>query len=212
MHVEFNWLMVFRMVERLIDVMIGGGCVYLGYRLFVAMPEKSDSEGKIVLPGGVSIWLSRVGPGIFFALFGVVLVGMSFQNAVETTSESLVPSTSSATTQATLVKHQARAMGGSSNEDVLMAQQRLIEARKYLTALNSKWPRALRRDLPQDQMDNLILARDFAKRQILHAVWSPSWGNFEAFEQWLREGAVMPPPSDLKEAAELYRAGMEGPS
>lgn len=212
MHGEFNWLMALRMVERLIDVMIGGGCVYLGYRLFITMPEKSDSEGKIVLPGGVSIWLSRVGPGIFFALFGVVLVGMSFKNAVETTSESRVPATSSAPTEITLVKHQARAMGGSSDEDGLMAQQRLIEARKYLTELNGKWPRALRSDLPQDQMDNLILARDFAKRQILHAVWKSSWGNFEAFEQWLREGAMMPPPLDLKEAAELYRAGMKGPS
>lgn len=57
-------LLLMRMAERLLGLLAGGLCVVLGYRLFVKLPEKTNSSGKVVLPGGVSIWLSRVGPGI----------------------------------------------------------------------------------------------------------------------------------------------------
>ena len=50
-------LLLMRMVERLLGLLAGGLCIVLGYRLFVKLPEKTDSSGKVVLPGGVSIWL-----------------------------------------------------------------------------------------------------------------------------------------------------------
>ena len=62
-------MLLMRMVERLLGLLSGALCVVLGYRLFINLPEKTDSAGKVVLPGGVSIWLSRVGPGIFFASY-----------------------------------------------------------------------------------------------------------------------------------------------
>src|SRR5882757_2369346 len=80
-------LLLMRMVERLLGLLAGGLCIVLGYRLFVKLPEKTDSSGKLVLPGGVSIWLSRVGPGIFFALFGAAIVSYSFASTVRVTDE-----------------------------------------------------------------------------------------------------------------------------
>ena len=80
------------MAERLLGLLAGGLCVVLGYRLFVKLPEKTDSSGKVVLPGGVSIWLSRVGPGIFFALFGAAIVAYSFASTVKVTNEQTGPS------------------------------------------------------------------------------------------------------------------------
>ena len=73
---------ILRSVERLLGVIIAGLCIYLGFRLFLALPKKSDSTGKLVLPGGLNVYLSRIGPGAFFALFGCALVVMSFKQAI----------------------------------------------------------------------------------------------------------------------------------
>jgi hypothetical protein len=56
---------ILRALERLLDAAIGGLSIYLGYRLFLRLPDKTDSQGKIILPGKISIFLSRVGPGVF---------------------------------------------------------------------------------------------------------------------------------------------------
>lgn len=43
-----------RMGERLLGVLIGGVSVFLGYRLFAKLPDKTNSAGKLILPGGVT--------------------------------------------------------------------------------------------------------------------------------------------------------------
>ena len=77
-----DWIFIFRGVERIVAVAIGGTAIYLGYRLFLSLPEQKDSDGRFLLPGGISIYLSRVGPGAFFALFGCVIVAISFAYSV----------------------------------------------------------------------------------------------------------------------------------
>lgn len=73
---------VMRFVERLIVVL--GACLalYCGYKLFLAMPSREHGAGQLDLPGGVSIHISRVGPGVFFSLFGAVILAMSFHYGV----------------------------------------------------------------------------------------------------------------------------------
>ena len=66
-----------RATERILLVLVGALAVYLGYSLFLHIPTANRSEGKIDLPGGVSIFLTRIGPGVFFALFGVAVIGYS---------------------------------------------------------------------------------------------------------------------------------------
>ena len=74
-----------RAAERILLVLVGALSVYLGYTLFRSMPSVNRSEGKIELPGGVSIFLSRIGPGIFFAHFGCAIIGYSVTKPVEFT-------------------------------------------------------------------------------------------------------------------------------
>src|SRR5262245_58943366 len=74
---------VTRMFERILVVGAGALAIYLGYRLFVNMPEHDKGSGKVVLPGGISIFLSRVGPGVFFSLFGAVILGLSFHYGIK---------------------------------------------------------------------------------------------------------------------------------
>ena len=66
-----------RAVERLLVVLAGAGSVYLGYRLFLKIPFEKDAEGRVVIPHGPEIHLSRIGPGAFFALFGCLVLGTS---------------------------------------------------------------------------------------------------------------------------------------
>jgi hypothetical protein len=46
-------LLQLRVIERVLAVVVGGMSVYLGYRLFIKLPEQMDSSGKVVLPGGM---------------------------------------------------------------------------------------------------------------------------------------------------------------
>ena len=65
---------IFIGIERVLIVIVGGGCIFLGYRLFLNLPERQDSEGRIKLPGDISIYVSRVGPGVFFVIFGSIII------------------------------------------------------------------------------------------------------------------------------------------
>src|SRR5207245_1619184 len=76
-------LLYLRVIERVLAVIIGGLSIYLGYRLFIKLPEQKDSEGKVVLPGDISIFFSRVGPGVFFSLFGAAVVVVSLRQGLE---------------------------------------------------------------------------------------------------------------------------------
>jgi hypothetical protein len=72
-------IILMRMTERLIAVIMGGISIYLGYRLFLDIPYRRNQEkGELELPG-IKLVLSKVGPGIFFAAFGslVLLQSMS---------------------------------------------------------------------------------------------------------------------------------------
>ena len=66
-------VMVLRMTERIIAVLIGGFSIYLGYRLFFHLPFERSHKGELELPG-VKIVLSRVGPGVFFGVFGTLVL------------------------------------------------------------------------------------------------------------------------------------------
>ena len=87
-----------RHLERLLIVCSGMLSIWLGYRLFLAMPAGARGDGEIKLPGGISIFLSRVGPGVFFALFGAVVVAYALQNAVKINSSTPLSETVAAST------------------------------------------------------------------------------------------------------------------
>ena len=154
-------MLLMRMVERLLGLLSGALCVVLGYRLFINLPEKTDSSGKVVLPGGVSIWLSRVGPGIFFALFGAAIVAYSFASTVRVTNEqSMMPSQASPDAPATAValRRQEIAAMSARAAKADTKEQMLIELRGSMTDLNAAIDR-LGRDVappwahPRDRPD-----------------------------------------------------------
>jgi len=74
-------VLMIRMFERIIAVIVGPLAIYFGYKLFLLLPTQNDSKGKIELPG-FSVVLAKVGPGIFFAAFGSILVYQSITHNI----------------------------------------------------------------------------------------------------------------------------------
>src|SRR5262245_48131492 len=72
-----------RHLERLVIALSGALAIWLGYRLFLSMPLAEKGTGKLQLPGGISIFISRVGPGVFFALFGAGVLAYGLHQAVQ---------------------------------------------------------------------------------------------------------------------------------
>jgi len=63
---------IFRGVERLVTVIFGGMSIYWGFRLFDRSYQSAgamDAKG-----GGLSFSIRRVGPGVFFAVFGMAIL------------------------------------------------------------------------------------------------------------------------------------------
>ena len=200
-------MLLMRMVERLLGLLSGALCVVLGYRLFINLPETTDSSGKVVLPGGVSIWLSRVGPGIFFALFGAAIVAYSFASTVRVTNEQSVPRASSDTPgEALAMRRQEIAAMSPRAAQAAAGEKALIELRGALADLNVTIDK-LTRDAAPPERDRLIAGLQNAKMLLLRGAWQPTWGDPARFQSWINSGALLPAPAGMDEPAGLYLAG-----
>lgn len=200
---------ILRSVERILSVLIAGLSIYLGYRLFLALPKKADGTGKLVLPGGINVYLSRVGPGAFFALFGCALVVMSFKQAI---TVQRTRSTDDGTRREIVSTTSYHGLADFSNLSKEEQTQRLAKARLALMDLNRLgYPL-----LTNLQADERLVLRDALERSqlaLLFSVWATNWGSFEPFEKWVRDGQITPLPDPrAAEARELFNQSRSAPT
>jgi len=209
-------LLLMRMVERLFGLLAGALCVVLGYHLFLRLPDKADSSGKVILPGGVNIWLSRVGPGIFFALFGAGIVAYSFASTVRVTTEQTglparaanAPAGAGGPVIAASARQEISAMsdrsgGRGKRED---REEQLTYLRLAMANLNAAIER-LQRDTTPPERDRLVAGLQGAKMLLLRGNWDAAWGDPARFQTWINSGAVLPAPSGMDEPAGFYLTG-----
>jgi hypothetical protein len=189
---------ILRAVERLVAVLIGGLGVYLGYRLFLCIPEQREGEGKIEFPGGASIFVTRVGPGVFFAMFGAAIVGLSLQKGI-------VSSHHSPNSERTVYQGIAPAASAIAPEAQQLDQLKLRSHIEFLNAL----PTWLKADLGEAERREVTIRREEVKLLLMEQVWSQGWGSFETFRLWVESGAQDPVPTTLMAAAQYFRAGQE---
>jgi len=206
---SFLAVVLTRGAERILLVLVGALSIYLGYNLFLRMPNavrsKHDGEGKIELPGGVSIFLTRVGPGIFFALFGIAVIGYSVTRPVNL--DFPAPSTTMASAgapaggvhfsgiaQSAPVKIPLQAViGGPEPDDVVPRLNGIFQ--KMQSQMNA---------VEADDLAQIIRA---AKISVILARWKPEWGDRAAFERWVREHVNQDPPPTLAPGAGLLYYG-----
>jgi len=191
-------LLELRVVERILAVVIGGLSIYLGYRLFIKLPEQKDSEGKMTLPGDISIFFSRVGPGVFFSLFGAAVVALSLQHGLELDVARKANVTAAASEQTASVK--VRYMGGAGEVDPARREALRAEARRTIAELN-KLPSLLPSSLPASRRTDVAQAVRESKLALLSMVWGPDWGDFPTFRNWVNDGEADPVPAGISPEA-----------
>jgi hypothetical protein len=189
---------ILRAVERLLAVIIGGLSVYLGYRLFLRIPEQKEGEGKIEFPGGVSIFVTRVGPGVFFAMFGAAIVGLSLQKGIVSSQPRL---------DGGRVVYQGIAPTASASAPEARKHDQL-KLRSHIEFLNLL-PTWVKADLSEAERREVMIRREEIKLLLMEAGWGQDWGSFEAFRLWVESGAQDPVPTTVTAAAQYFRAGQE---
>ena len=202
-------VIVLRLAERILAVLIGGIAIYLGYRLFLSIPQLADSEGRFTLPWNTSIGLSRVGPGVFFALFGSIVVGTSLFRSIQ--YEDRVPVRNEENANVTPAGAQAagRFVGSTqvaSRNDAQHDARMLLQ--RDIAVLNNI-PSQLDSRLEPHNRSSVEIAIHRIKLALMEAVWD-DWGDRAALREWIDSADRKVPAGIKKEAVEYYQYGMKG--
>jgi len=191
-----------RSIERIVAVVIGGVSIYLCYRLFLAMPERQEGEGKVLLPGGISIYMTRMGPGAFFALFGAIVVAISFHHAITYKESPGIPLQSG---EPSAVSRAYTGFGGADPTQALQLSR--LQMASDIKFLNTTLPQLLRKDLSKQNRTDVEILIPRLKLAMIKTVWGPDWGDFAKFKEWVESGATEPAPKDLVKPTNLYLHG-----
>jgi hypothetical protein len=202
-----------RHLERLLIVVAGGLSIVLGYRMFLAIPraEKDEGEGKLELPGGVSIYVTRVGPGVFFALFGALVLALGLQQGLKLEVREQRPAPGGQATGetpgvATVTERRYSSLstaGGSSQQreaERTGALDTVGQLARLAGALDGR-----RTDVLQQQRLDFGLALADARMRLLASVWDERWGSYAELVRWVQAGETGAPPSAARPAVRAYR-------
>jgi hypothetical protein len=188
-----------RAVERILAVLIGGLAIVLGYRLFIALPQQRDSSGTIRLPWNITVMLGRVGPGVFFALFGAAVVGFSLQAAVH-----IEQSGDRSGGRPAVADYRGVAPAGPDASGALASRR--LAAQMQVEYLNTL-PGLLRGDLSEDERRAAGRVLAWAKLAIMEPLWDSDWGDLARFKDWAEGDSTAPAPPGLEDAAAFFTAG-----
>lgn len=186
-----------RAAERLMLVLAGMLAVWLGYRLFAQMPAVDKSEGRLKLPGGVSIHLTRTGPGLFFALFGAAIIGYSVTRPFDLKIPAEIAATRPGAAEAASGRSIQLSGFGPATPGPQAADTETILAR-----LNFYFGEQAQH-LDRPAQDELALALRQAKLALMQQHWQPAWGDRDAFVAWVSAGATTAPPLERAAGAVL---------
>jgi hypothetical protein len=211
-------LLLLRVVERVIAVIIGGLSIYLGYRLFRAVKATGEGAVEVRLPRDVTVMVSRVAPGVFFALFGAVVVGGSLVSPVHYNESESHPSggQSSKTREFTGIAEEPsdRAVTPILSSKPVPNQEALalerLQVRQHIAFLN-QLPGLLKPTLPEQQQRRVRENTLATKLYLMHGVWDKDWGRFEDFELWAEGGAKAGDSQAFHRATEFFTYGQEEP-
>ena len=196
---SLNAVILTRALERVLLVLVGALAVYLGYSLFRHMPTVNRSEGKLELPGGVSIFLSRIGPGVFFAVFGCAIIGYSVTRPV---------SISLPTFEGPAIEFSSIGQGSAPPRSIAPVAIAGLDPEVAVARLNG-FLSAARENLSRPEAEELEQAVRAAKYALMLSNWKAEWGNRTAFEKWVQENGHEDPPADLVPGATIvYRTAL----
>jgi hypothetical protein len=195
-------VIILRMVERILGVLIGGVLIYFGYRLFLSLAGKRGREngsGAFSFAGGNKIKLSKVGPGVFFALFGAGLIVFSLVKPVSLTVSPRAAKTTSDPKPGVVAATEFKFVGAVSVPETDEDRARMrAETQDDIIALNRALDRANASERPQIER---AVAR--AKVALMEPLWAEDWGELKDFRDWLAKGGT--PPDKTQPAVDYFQ-------
>jgi len=189
------------MFERILGVLIGGLLIYFGYRLFLSLPGKRGRDGgtgDFSFAGGNKIKLSKVGPGVFFAIFGAGLIVFSLTRSVSLTASE--PTANAPAAKPRVVATSTfKFVGAVSVPETDEDRARLrAETQQDIVALNRALDSAKAAERPE-----LERAATKAKLALMEPLWAGDWGDIADFREWLDRGGS--PPDGVQGAVDFFQ-------
>ena len=196
--------------QRILSILIGGMVIYFGYRLFLSLPGKRGRDGgsgEFSLGGANKVKLSKVGPGVFFAVFGAGLIAYSFakpmkvnipgaaQNAQSSPSAANAPSAGTGTVVAAGFSYVGAVSAPETDEDRTRMRN---ETQQDIIILNRALDRANASDRPQ--VERAVVR---AKVALMEPLWAEDWGELKDFRDWLAKGGT--PPDKTQPALDYFQ-------
>ena len=169
---------------RLIVLLAAVFFCYLGYRLFSKVSTLSNAE--ISIGEHFRANFVQVGPGVFFSLFGSVILVYSLMHpaVLEQWQTAVAPVRQAADTAPAISSTtQGVTIAGATAESVALDDAAaLSRARKqveFLNRIDSSGSVA-----PQDVKDIDRLSR-MIRLAVMKSAWQSAWGDAAAFKQWV---------------------------
>lgn len=183
--------------ERTLALAIAGLSFILGFLLFIMVPDVPNTGIGDLSFFKLKITLTNVGPGIFFALFGAVVIIYSI------------------TTQAKIKETTTSSDGKVENKQYRYLQT-FVKDDQGVENLRGGYQsdfRIFATIFEKIEKNEIILESqklDFerslasTKETLMQSVWTEKWGDYYEFKQWIAKGCLEPIPSDIIDAANFF--------
>jgi hypothetical protein len=196
--------------QRILSILIGGMLIYFGYRLFLSLPGKRGRDGgsgEFSLGGANKVKLSKVGPGVFFAVFGAGLIAYSFAkpmkvnipgaapNAQSSPPAANVPSAGTGAVPAAGFSYVGAVSAPETDEDRARMRN---ETQQDIIILNRALDGANASERPQ--VERAVVR---AKVALMEPLWAEDWGELKDFRDWLAKGGT--PPDKTQPAVDYFQ-------
>jgi hypothetical protein len=199
MSLEFTFALG-AIVLRLLQVLAGALFCWLGYRLFALVPTQ-ESGAEITVADQLKANFSRVGPGVFFSIFGAaILIHGIGHPPTFSLKEGMSLAPSPGGIQGTAAPGERSVVIAGSGESVgdnLVRQTARNEVLQHIRFIN-RMDALVRTDLrPSDRSDLAVHEREI-KLKLMRSVWEAAWGDPASFEGWARDNGSGPPNDQAK--------------
>jgi len=196
--------------QRILSILIGGMLIYFGYRLFLSLPGKRGRDGgsgEFSLGGANKVKLSKVGPGVFFAVFGAGLIAYSFAkpmkvnipgaapNAQSSPPAANAPSAGTGAVAAAGFSYVGAVSAPETDEDRARMRN---ETQQDIIILNRALDGANASEGPQ--VERAVVR---AKVALMEPLWAEDWGELKDFRDWLAKGGT--PPDKTRPAVDYFQ-------
>jgi hypothetical protein len=214
--------LVIRIVERNLIVsalalLTGALSLYLGYRLFQLATASGEGEAQIRF-SSFTIILSRIGPGVFFALFGAAIITFALFQQTRYSEKDMLGTTKprpertgsvvihEQTTEGAPVTHEQIVSGAAATAPDMSTERRhddQVRLRGEFAVLN-RIEGSLDPSLSQDDHAEIAATIRTLKLFLMEKMWTSEWGDDSEFRKWIDNGATSTPPNSSKRAVEYF--------